>query len=317
MKPIEKHKLDKILEKVDSGQFDENDIDNLFIKLRPYYRGFRKFKEISDFVAHNDERDRGLLNQTLEHWYLMIKYYVDYVYEKDAETLNIGKPFPSWIIKLVKFQAKNVDKRKFLQDNKQSVTSFLKKVDQLFKINNEEKTAIYNSDSISDLFLNGLKDCLNFISFRSAFNQDELIKEIIGVLKANKIKFNENNIKLYSDKITVCTILLMHNASYTYNGMNLGTSYITYKNLVEITQGFDPNIDFGNLLVGGSIAVRTKTGDELKFGGPLMFTNLNAEEWCSPELVSIEVKEDGRQIKVLNLEENLVLNHIGKISIKY
>ncbi|MDC4547506.1 hypothetical protein OHV46_08720 [Acinetobacter baumannii] len=316
MKLIEKHKLEKILEKVESGQFDENDIDNLFIKLRPYYKGFKKFKEIADFVAHNDERDRGLLNQALEHRYLMMKYFIDYVYDNDAEPLDMGKPFPAWVIKLLKYQSEFVDKQKFLQDYKQSITSFLKKVDQVFKINEKEKTALYIGGSVSELFLSGLKECLHFISFRPAFNQDDLIKEILGVLKANKINFNKDKIKYQSDKITICILLLMHNATYTYNKKELGSSYITYENLIEIANNPSQDIGFGRLIIGGLIKIELKKGVEREIHSPLLFTNLIAEQWCDAALISTEIKENGIKIKKLSLEENLVLNHSSKLSIK-
>lgn len=316
MKLVEKHKLEKILKKVESGQFDDNDIDSLFMRLRPYYKGFKKFKEISDFVAHNDERDRGILNQALEHRYLMIKYFIDYIYAKDSEPLDMGKPFPAWVIKLLKYQTEFVDKQKFLKDYKQSITSFLKKVDQLFKINEKEKTAIYIGDSVSNFFLNGLKECLHFISFRPAFNQDDLIKEIIGVLKANKINFNADKIKHQSDKITVCLLLLMHNTTYTYNKKELGSSYITYENLIEIANKPYEEIGFGRLVIGGMIKIEIKKGEEREIHGPLLFTNLIAEQWCDVELISTEIKENGIKIKKLNLGENLVLNHSSKLSKK-
>ena len=36
MKPFEKGKTQKVLEKILPGKFDENDVDNLFMKLREY-----------------------------------------------------------------------------------------------------------------------------------------------------------------------------------------------------------------------------------------------------------------------------------------
>ena len=36
MKQEEKIKAQKIIDKIETGNFDENDIDSLFMKLRPY-----------------------------------------------------------------------------------------------------------------------------------------------------------------------------------------------------------------------------------------------------------------------------------------
>lgn len=78
MKLIEKIKAQKIVDKIQSNQFDENDIDGLFMRLRLYSKEQYIFKEIADFVAHNDARDRGLANKSLETMYPRMKYFIEY-----------------------------------------------------------------------------------------------------------------------------------------------------------------------------------------------------------------------------------------------
>tara|TARA_Y100001956_G_C4086157_1_gene170747 strand:- start:749 stop:1042 length:294 start_codon:yes stop_codon:yes gene_type:complete len=90
MKGIEKSKTQKIIDKIQNDNFDENDIDNLFMKLRAYSGGNTVFREIADFVAHNDLRDRGITNQSLQAMYYSIKYFIEYVSPK--KTLDIASP---------------------------------------------------------------------------------------------------------------------------------------------------------------------------------------------------------------------------------
>lgn len=45
MKSIEKGKVQKIVDKIQSGNFDENDIDNIFMKLRAYSANFNVFRD--------------------------------------------------------------------------------------------------------------------------------------------------------------------------------------------------------------------------------------------------------------------------------
>lgn len=92
MKTIEKSKLQKSIQKIESGSFDENDIDNIFMKLRAYSTKFSVFREIADFVAHNDQRDRGLVNQALEHMYLSMRFFLDYQGENKKQ-LDISESF--------------------------------------------------------------------------------------------------------------------------------------------------------------------------------------------------------------------------------
>ncbi|MEI8654298.1 hypothetical protein P4S57_17195 [Pseudoalteromonas sp. Hal273] len=102
MKGIEKSKAQKLILKIEKGQFDENDIDSLFMRMRAYSNKMPVFREIADFVAHNDQRDRGLANQSLETMYLRMKYFLEY--NSPKKSLDISSPFPLWIKKLMVLQ---------------------------------------------------------------------------------------------------------------------------------------------------------------------------------------------------------------------
>ena len=78
VKSNEKRKTQGLINKIQSGQFDENDVDGLFMKLRAYSTGFRVFREIADLIAHNDQRNHGLVNQALETVYLRMKFFMEY-----------------------------------------------------------------------------------------------------------------------------------------------------------------------------------------------------------------------------------------------
>ncbi|MDH5356168.1 MAG: hypothetical protein OEY09_17130 [Gammaproteobacteria bacterium] len=104
MKPIEKAKAQKLLVKLESGNFDENDIDNLFMRLRAYSHGNRIFREVADFVAHNDERNKGVATESLEAFYLSFKYFLEYISPK--KSLDIGSSFPLYVKKLMRMTLK-------------------------------------------------------------------------------------------------------------------------------------------------------------------------------------------------------------------
>src|SRR5690606_35211520 len=97
----------KIVDKIEAGDFDENDVDSLFMKLRAYSSDHRVFREIADFVAHNDNRDRGLANQALETMYLRMRFFLEY--NSPKETLDLSQPFPLWIKRLMIFQVEKCE----------------------------------------------------------------------------------------------------------------------------------------------------------------------------------------------------------------
>ena len=102
MKKIEKVKAQKLLLKLESGDFDENDIDNIFMRLRAYSYGNRIFLEVADSIAHPDKRNKGVCVESLEAFYLNFKYFLEYV--SPNKSLDIGKPFPLYVKKLMKYQ---------------------------------------------------------------------------------------------------------------------------------------------------------------------------------------------------------------------
>ena len=77
-----KEKAQKIVSRIESGKFDEIDVDSLLMLLRAFSNDHLIFREISDFVAHNDERKKGITTNSLEAFYLNLKYFIEYVSKK-------------------------------------------------------------------------------------------------------------------------------------------------------------------------------------------------------------------------------------------
>ncbi|MGB9040770.1 MAG: hypothetical protein WCC23_20000, partial [Acinetobacter calcoaceticus] len=320
LKSVEKNKLIKILGKIQSGKFDENDIDNLFMKLRPYSSGFKKFKEISDFVAHNDERDRGIINRTIENRYLMFKYIRSYNQEKGY--LKINDSFPSWVIKLITYEAEKIDDSYFLLNFNFSRKSFLKEVKDSFTIDKNAETATYNKDSISYEFIQAFSKCLSTLKLKSVLTQDAIIEETIGVLKKNNVKFDETEIRNQSNKITVCLILLLHNATYTAESKYLGKTLITYnarfnnkfpfmdekilKDLIDLES-------YGKLCIEGIFDI-DDTENTVHISTQIMETNLIVEEWCDENIFTVIATSKGISKTNPDFNDELSLNEEGKIS---
>ncbi len=214
MKPVERSKIQKLITKIESDCFDENDIDSLFMKLRAYSSGYSIFREVSDFVAHNDLRNRGIANQSLETMYLRMKFFAKY--NSPKKTLDLSHPFPIWVKKLMKLQAEKCKeddlKLKFNVTKKRLVN----RIEGGFKEDKKNKVALYRQGKLSQETFSAIQYVLSFISAQEAFSQDQVINELISVLVKNKVEFNEESFRALSDKITVCILLLFHHAYYYF-----------------------------------------------------------------------------------------------------
>lgn len=317
LKELEKIKVQKIIDKIQQQEFDDNDIDNLFMKLRAYSNGFKLFREIADFVAHNDERHKGITVESLQAMFYSMRYFVEYT--SSQKTLDITKPFPIWIKKLIKYQIEKIDKNK-LQTEYHVLPNRLKtRIDKGFQDNKTLKTTELINGKLSLETLKAIQYVMSFIISKPVYQQEEIIDELINVLKKNNINFTEDIIKKNADKITLCVLLLLHNTEFKHDGHKKGRCSISAENLsiFHDTKFIDlngsiiepPQQSFGTLQVNGHVTIQNK-GKDVTIVFPIMSTKLNAKDYCDVNLFSIDQMNEKPPIvsyKKLNLDGNLFL----------
>lgn len=294
MKNLEKTKAQKIINKIQTGNFDENDVDNLLMRLRASSHENIVFREIADFVAHNDKRDRGLTNQSLEAMYYSMKYFLEYTSPKIS--LDITKPFPIWIKTLIKYQIDKIDEEKLREKFFVGQGRLKIRIDKGFKDDKKTKKTLLKNGKLSIETLRAIQYVMSFIISKEAFSQKDLIDQIINVLSQNKISFDKDKILTESNRITLCVLLLLHNSKFDYKGHKLGYCSISpEKESISHNTNFIDNdgnkIDihesFGNLQILGHVVLK-KDGKDLTIAYPIMSTDLDVKEWCSETLFNIE-----------------------------
>lgn len=294
VKPAEKVKTQKIVDKIEAGDFDENDVDNLFMKLRAYSIGYRVFREIADFVAHNDNRDRGLANQALETMYLRMKFFLEY--NSPKRTLDLSQPFPLWIKRLMTFQVDKCDERVLREKFNVTGSRLKSRIDSGFKVDKKYRVARYKDGKLSEDTFKAIQHVMSFLSGNAAFTQDELIEELVEVLKQNRLDFNPDVIFSLSDKITLCTLLLLHQAKFDIRGHKKAHCAISSDkesishNVQFVDLDGNPvehHESFGLLSIMGTVTVKNEEKD-LGISHCVMSTNLDVESWCSESLFRIE-----------------------------
>lgn len=320
MKPIEKNKVQKIVEKIESGYFDENDVDNLFIKLRAYSTGFHLFKEVADFVAHNDQRDRGLACNSLRTIYLSVKFFVEY--NSKDKMVDITSPFPIWIKDLMKLQVRKCNEAILKKEFNVSRKSLVKFIEKEFEEDRGNDLASCKLWGVSIEKLKAIEYAMSFIDGTPSFSQNEILDEIVFVLKRNKIKFNEKTIRNFSDKIAICILLLFHKAEFYFDGgvngrceISSDSNLMLHSKSVSAKGGNDFG-STGNLFISGIIDWNDDS-QSLSLSYPIMITNLSSKDWCSDELFNIarlQRDRSGNVYKTINLDVDLCLNKEFKLS---
>jgi hypothetical protein len=285
----ERAKAQRTVNDISAGRFDERDIDHLFMSLRAHCGQHKIFREVADFVAHNEIREKGITKQSLEAFYLSFKYFSEYVSPKKA--LDIAIPFPAYIIKLMKYQVDKCDEARLRQEFNVTKSRLKSRIDNLFKIDNKARTACL-SKQLSDSNLRALQYILGFIGSYPAYTQDEIISELIEVLNVNKLAFDRGSVLSQGDRIMLCILSLIHESKYDFKGHKTGYCNISCETttLPHIEQSY------GNLQINGHVAV-VNGGKEVTVAYPIITTNLDVEEWCSESLFSFEKSEGGMQFR--------------------
>lgn len=313
IKGNERAKAQRTVNDVSAGRFDERDIDHLFMSLRAHCGPYKIFREVADFVAHNDIRDKGITNQSLEAFYLSFKYFSEYVSPKRA--LDIGNPFPAYIIKLMKYQVDKCDEAKLRQEFNVTKSRLKSRIDNLFKIDNKARTACL-SKRLSDPNLKALQHILSFIGSYPAYTQDEIISELIEVLSINKLDFDRDAVLSQGDRIMLCILSLIHESEYDFKGQKTGycnisceTTALPYGVTYVDENGKSVEIEqsYGNLQISGHVVV-VNGGKEVTVAYPIITTHLNVEDWCSESLFSIEKSEGGMQFRKVSFDGPIGVN---------
>jgi hypothetical protein len=301
LRGYEKVKAQKLLSLIESGEFDENDVEGLFMKLRAYCGNRRLFREIADFVAHNDIRDKGLTNESMEAFYLSIKFFCEYVSVNKA--LNLGEPFPLYIKRLMKYQAMKADAKTLLKQFRVSPGSLVKKIRTHFKDDEQAGTAQLNG-TLGVETAGAIQYVLGFIDARPAFTQDGLMQELLLVLAENKLTYDRQKLAQQADRISLCILALLHDTRFDFNGHKLGNCAIAADSLA-ISHGVTyldehgkevPNPEsFGHLQLHGHVAAQYNGGD-VQVAYTVFQTSLDALSWCDDSLFAIEYSTAGEQM---------------------
>ncbi|MBW4422301.1 MAG: hypothetical protein KME13_24320 [Myxacorys californica WJT36-NPBG1] len=322
MKESEKDIVQKAINRIQDDNFDEAYVRILFITLREYSRDSYIFKEVADLIAHNKERNQGIVNDALENFYSAIKYFFEYT--ALGLTLDFSKPFPLHFKKLMHYQVSKCDESVLQTQHKVTKHKLDKQIQNLFKENRKDKTACLNG-KIKPQTHEAIKFVMGAIYCMPSFSQEDIINQIVAVLHQNCFEFDEAQFRSKESKITLCILLLFHKTSFKFNSHKLGYSNISCDkpSIAHNVRLVDSNGNevryeetFGNLQISGNIILDTD-GKDLQYRYPLISTNLKVEDWCDETLFSIEpLNQDNPDFlwKRVHLDSDLFLNNDFKLS---
>lgn len=283
-------KAQKLVQKIERGEFDENDVDALLIKVRNSCGRCGAIREVAHMVAHSDKGHSGLVRDNLRRMYLRMRYFQEYVSPKVALVMSVT--FPSYILDLMRYEVDFCDEEELLTSFKVSPKSLKKKLDKLFKYDKAKKLC-WPIKPIPSRTGEAIKHLLGAIRIAPSFTDKELTDQLIEVLKDNQLTFDEFKLRKNGDRIVLCILLLLHNRVHSYSGGKLGQCvvasetpcYPTGENAFPL-HSIDKS-KFGGLCIHGTVAL--DAGQKSKsFTFPVVTTSLSVSEWVDDSLFTLD-----------------------------
>jgi hypothetical protein len=316
-------KLNQIIERIQAGHFDANDVDNLLMKLRPYAGEKTVFLEVAHFVAHPDARIRGLAQQSITAFVDYLQYFQEFVSEK--RPLDISAPFPAYIYRLFLSQTRLSDERRLKAEHKMSHTSLLKKIEANFSVDKKTGTCSLRNRKIGIELLAALQFITSFLHSKRAFHIRDFHEELMDVLRGQKVTFSEAAWAAQTDRISLAILCLVSNTDFLLANGSQASCKLETENHFRLLNGqrrlptgllsSEPT-DFGRLMILGEATVKVPNKAPLRISFPLIETDLSPHEHCESNLFLRDKASEefgDCMVEIINLARDMSLSDDYKL----
>ncbi|MDD1976965.1 hypothetical protein [Pseudomonas tussilaginis] len=254
MKLAEKVKAQKLLKNIESGSFDENDVEMLLMRLRPYAGDNHVFREAADFVAHNDERYKGLVNHSLDGIALSMKFFQEYGMDGKAP-LDMTKEFPGYIKSFLLYQTDKYPEAELREKCSLSRRQAREIINDVIK---NSPTAGYCvlKENLKPKKLELLRLLFSMVISKPVFTRGQFLSELKRVVYENDIELDEAKFDAQADAIIVLFALLIHEVPFKLSfGCNAVCHLYVYEQDQNPTVRISGTCNLGEGLVGVSCSV--------------------------------------------------------------
>ncbi len=208
MKLDEKLKARRALAKIEDGTFDENDLEILMIRLRPYAQDCRIFREAADFVAHNDERNKGLVNESLDAFALSFKYFQEFL-KTGENLLPIFDDFPNYVKNLLLYQVGKFSDEDIKERLSMTRHQLRELVRDVVRKGSKPGTCTVRQ-STKQRKIDALGVLLGTIIAKPVFSRAEFMSDLKRVIHINGLELDDEKFTAQESKIVLLFSLLMH-----------------------------------------------------------------------------------------------------------
>lgn len=285
MKPSESFKIQQLVSKIENKTFDYHCIDSILIKLREFSGKNRVFHEVSNFIAHNKERNEGKFSDFTNANFLKLMFFMKYNYNK--EKIDIVKGVPFWVSDLVFLLISEMSEAECQKKFRKSKAGIKERIRQKFSVKDQVFSAKPNAKRVD---FDNLGTILSSFVIHSGnvFHPNDFFNEFISCLRENGIMFSEDVVRESKDEILMCVLLLLHRTHFKFKSLSSASISISEEN--------------GNLSLSATLKL-----EPVNVIIVVLLTDLSVAAWCSTA-VSDALSRTKELPENVTLDENFKLS---------
>jgi hypothetical protein len=259
------------VERLLRGDFRVDDITRLFLYARDRCDGRESIQEVGDFVAHHNERTKGLLTKTTKDWFSIAKFWGATV-QAPISLDNLPNTLPDFLAANLRRKPRiihpgtNITRREAESRLPHIISNFVHKADGSLAI-----SLAHTWDDINLITL-----LVKNIVVKGAFNDDRLCDDLSSTLRTLGLLKREElaAFKKLKPLITLFAVSVMHNCEIVISD----GSRIRLKAAAPAD---------GHIVVSAPIPIPTSrlVGADHFMLSAAMFTTKLDTGFCEPELV--------------------------------
>jgi hypothetical protein len=263
------------VERLLRGDVQPVDLDRLFLYARDRCDGRESVQEVGDFVAHHDERTKGILTRCVQDWYISSRFHF-YMMDKPQgpDPNNLPANFDSVLwASFRRADAKEISRVIGLR--RAEVNQLLPAITKGLRRNLDGSMALNNFYTRQELrIINGLSKML---IARPAFDNDRLFSDFAATLRSHGL-LGHSELKAFNDLkpvIGLFSIAIMHNSTIRLND---GTT---------IRLKVNDAVGAQKLTVCAPVQVSVMRGSPIFVATAMFATEIDAQQGCTAELLAI------------------------------
>jgi hypothetical protein len=265
------------VERLLGGDIRPDDLSRLLSSLRFQTHGAASVKELGHFLGHPDERNSGLVTDEAKDFFFFLPFHIGEPYQLFLDDVSID--FPKIVTRnLNRISSAIIKAATGLK--KIHAAAILETALRKFSPTNGDRCGLRSPLTSQELSV--LQCTISNLVAKPAFTADELFRDFVFVLeKNNLILANEkpllNGLK---EPLTLFAVAAMHHTNLALNDGGTADLFARANGRSE-----RPNGRVLQVVAVAPIPAK-RTGGSVLISAPMFSTNLEAVDWCVPELLN-------------------------------